>query len=62
MELRDNRVAMFVRQLPRGRHSITYRLRAEIPGSFSALPAKASGMYAPELAGNSDEMKLTVED
>jgi hypothetical protein len=62
MELRDNRVVMFVRELPRGRHSITYRLRAEIPGSFSALPAQASGMYAPELAGNSDEMKLGVVD
>ena len=62
VEYRDNRVAMFVRQLPRGRHSLTYRLRAEIPGSFSALPAQASGMYAPELAGNSDEMKLGIGD
>ena len=38
MELRDNRVSLFVRNLARGRHSVSYRMRAEIPGRFSALP------------------------
>jgi hypothetical protein len=37
-------------------------MRAEVPGKFSALPAKASGMYAPELKANSDEIKLLVTD
>jgi uncharacterized protein YfaS (alpha-2-macroglobulin family) len=37
-------------------------MRAEIPGKFSALPARASAMYAPELKGNSDEIKLRIED
>jgi uncharacterized protein YfaS (alpha-2-macroglobulin family) len=62
MELRDNRVSLFVRTLARGRHSVSYRMRAEIPGRFSALPTKASAMYAPELRGNSDELKLNIED
>ena len=62
MEFRDNRVAMFVRQLARGRHSVAYRMRAEIPGRFSALPAKAWAMYAPELKANSDETKLKISD
>ena len=62
MELRDDRVTFFVRQLARGKHSVRYRLRAEVPGKFSALPARASAMYAPELKGNSDEMKLAIED
>jgi alpha-2-macroglobulin len=62
MELRDNRVALFVRQLARGKHSVSYRMRAEIPGQFSALPTKASAMYAPELKGNSNELKLRIED
>jgi uncharacterized protein YfaS (alpha-2-macroglobulin family) len=48
--------------LARGKHSVSYRLRAEIPGKFSALPARASAMYAPELQGNSDEMKLGIVD
>lgn len=62
MELRDNRTSFFIRWLPQGRHSLSYRLRAEIPGRYSALPAKAQAMYAPELVGNSDELKLQVED
>ena len=59
---RDERVAFFVRQLMRGKHSLSYRLRAEIPGKFSALPTKASAMYAPELKANSDEMKVGIVD
>jgi hypothetical protein len=62
MELRDNRATFFVRWLARGKHSVSYRLRAEIPGQFSALPAVASAMYAPELKGNSDEQKLKISD
>ncbi len=62
VEFRDERVVFFVRALARGKHSVSYRVRAEIPGRFSALPAKASAMYAPELKANSDEMKLQIED
>jgi len=62
MELRDERVSFFVRSLARGKHSISYRMRAEIPGIFSALPTRASAMYAPELKANSDEIKLRVVD
>ena len=62
MELRDERVAFFATYLNQGEHTIRYRLRAEIPGRFSALPAVASAMYAPELKGNSDEIKLVIEE
>ncbi len=62
VEFRDERVAFFVRALARGQHSLSYRLRAEIPGKFSALPTKASAMYAPELKANSDEINLAIED
>jgi uncharacterized protein YfaS (alpha-2-macroglobulin family) len=62
MELRDERVSFFVRELARGTHSVSYRLRAEIPGKFSALPTKASAMYAPELKANSDEFKVRIAD
>jgi len=60
VEFHDDRVAFFVRQLPRGKRSVSYRLRAETPGLFSALPAKGSAMYAPELKANSDEFKVGV--
>src|SRR5947209_8325886 len=62
MELRDEKVCFFVRALARGKHSLSYRLRAEIPGKFSALPTRAEAMYAPELKGNSDEIKLIIKD
>jgi uncharacterized protein YfaS (alpha-2-macroglobulin family) len=38
VEYRDERVALFCRTVARGQHSVSYRLRAEIPGKFSALP------------------------
>jgi len=62
VEFRDERVSFFVNRLARGKHSVSYRLRAEIPGNFSALPARGYAMYAPELKGNSAEFKLRVED
>jgi hypothetical protein len=62
VEFRDEKVAFFLRQLARGKHSVSYRLRAETPGTFSALPTKAFAMYAPELKANSDEIRLIVMD
>jgi uncharacterized protein YfaS (alpha-2-macroglobulin family) len=62
MELRDDRVSLFVQRLARGKHSVSYRMRAETPGKFSALPTKAYAMYAPELKGNSAEIKVRVVD
>jgi len=62
VEFRDNRVVFFARTLARGKHSVSYRMRAEIPGKFSALPTRASAMYAPELKGNSNELKIGVRD
>jgi uncharacterized protein YfaS (alpha-2-macroglobulin family) len=62
VEFRDNRVVFFTRTLARGKHSVSYQMRAEIPGKFSALPTRAAAMYAPELKGNSDELKIGVED
>ncbi len=62
VEYRDNRVVFFARTLARGKHSVCYRMRAEVPGRFSALPTRAWAMYAPELKANSDEIKLKVKD
>jgi uncharacterized protein YfaS (alpha-2-macroglobulin family) len=62
VEFRDRKVCFFIHRLARGRHSISYRLRAELPGKYSALPARAYAMYAPELKANSDEIKLIVKE
>ncbi|MBI3411109.1 MAG: alpha-2-macroglobulin [Planctomycetes bacterium] len=62
MEMRDEKVCFFIRALPRGKSSVSYRMRAEIPGNFSAMPTRAYAMYAPELKGNSDEIRLIIHD
>ncbi len=61
MEPRDETVDFFIRALPRGTHTLRYQLRAEAPGSYKALPATAEAMYAPELRGNSEDIRLNVE-
>lgn len=60
MELRDERVVFFLRSLTRGKLKLSYRLRAEIPGAFHAMPTRGFAMYAPELKTNSDELRISV--
>jgi alpha-2-macroglobulin len=60
VEFRDDRVAFLTRGIKRGQSQVTYRLRAEIPGLYSALPAAGGAMYSPEIRTNSDEAKLRV--
>lgn len=60
MELRDDRVVFFLSELTQGTLKLSYRLRAEIPGSFSAMPTNGFAMYAPEIRTNSDELKMRI--
>ncbi len=62
MELRDDRVVFFLNELTQGKLLLSYRLRAELPGAFSAMPATGFAMYAPEIKANSDEMKLGITE
>ena len=62
MELRDEKVAIFADTIARGEHLLRYRLRAQTPGVFHALPAVVQGMYVPELRGNSAEAVIRVVD
>ena len=61
-EFRDERVAFFIENLHQGTHNLSYRVRAEIPGRFSALPTKVEAMYAPTIRGNSAEWKARIEE
>jgi uncharacterized protein YfaS (alpha-2-macroglobulin family) len=60
-ELRDRKVAMFASRLPQGVWEIRYTLRAEVPGSFHALPLMGQAMYVPEIRANSDEVRVNVK-
>jgi hypothetical protein len=61
-ELRDEAQVFFADRLPRGMWEIRSTLRAEVPGTFHALPAVASAMYVPEIQGNSDEIRVRVQE
>jgi hypothetical protein len=60
-EFRDEKVAFFIDRLPQGTHKLTYRVRAEIPGDFHALPNIGQGMYMPDVRCLSDETRMTIE-
>jgi hypothetical protein len=62
VELRDEKVAFFLDRLPQGTRVLRYRMRAEIPGRFHALPTNGYAMYAPEVRAISDEERLGVRD
>ena len=62
MELRDTKVAFFVDHLPQGTRVLRYRLRAEVPGAFHALPTNAYAMYAPDVRALSDNWHVTIAD
>jgi uncharacterized protein YfaS (alpha-2-macroglobulin family) len=62
MELRDEKVSFFVGWMPKGKHVLSYKLRAEIPGEFHALPATGYPMYVPRVKGTADEMRMKIKD
>jgi hypothetical protein len=62
LELRDEKVGFFIGLLEQGQHVLRYKLRAETPGHFHALPAKGFAMYAPEVKAISDEMRLRIKE
>ena len=62
LELRDEKVVFFIGWLPKGSHIVTYELRAEIPGTFHALPTNGYAMYAPDVRAISDEFVMKIKD
>lgn len=61
-ELRDEKVAFFASYLNQGKHTITYQLRAEIPGEFHALPAHGECMYTPFVQANGESWVFRIAD
>lgn len=59
-EVRDEKIVYFSTFLCKGKHTLTYQIRAEIPGVFGVLPTQVNCMYLPQIGGNSDENKIVV--
>ncbi|MFO0943025.1 MAG: MG2 domain-containing protein [Pirellulales bacterium] len=60
IELRDQKTIFYASWLSPGEHVLKYKLRAETPGTFRALPALGFAMYAPEIFGSTTEKSITV--
>ena len=59
--LRDNRAEVFKALLYEGVWNYSFVVRATTPGNFTASPAKAEEMYAPETFGRSKTDFVKVE-
>ncbi|MFC1855998.1 alpha-2-macroglobulin family protein, partial [Thermodesulfobacteriota bacterium] len=63
IEHRDEKLALFVTKMTAGKkYKYEYELTAITPGEFHAMPAKAYMMYRDEIAGNSDELMIQIND
>jgi hypothetical protein len=60
MDIRDEKVAVFARTLPRGSSTIEYHLRPQIPGDYHVMPTQVYSMYNPELRGSGAEARVTL--
>ncbi|MBI4499275.1 MAG: alpha-2-macroglobulin, partial [Chloroflexi bacterium] len=61
-ELRDDRLALMARFLPKGVHEYTYFLQVTRPGEYRVLPIRAYEQYFPEVWGRSDGSTFTVQE
>lgn len=59
-ETRDSGTNFFFDWLPAGEHTLKYRVRANMAGTFRTGPATLQSMYAPEFAAYSAGDVLTV--
>ncbi len=59
-EFRDDRTVFFLSDFSAGRYEFTYLLKVTTPGTFSAMPARISPMYVPDVSASSDIATLAV--
>ena len=59
-EYYDDRVNVFADRLPAGLHRYSYLVRSTTVGTFVVPPARAEGMYEPEVFGQTATARITV--
>ncbi|MBA4251947.1 MAG: hypothetical protein C0442_09540 [Chlorobiaceae bacterium] len=60
-EIRDEKITFFVTN-GNNEMEFTYILKAQIPGSFTAMPTEAYLMYYPEVYGNNEMIDIKILD
>lgn len=61
-ELRDQKTMFYIENIGQGEHLLRYRVRAEVPGVFHALPARIFAMYVPRLDAGSGEQVIRITE
>ncbi len=61
-EPKDDRMVFFIDRMSNEERTFNYLLRAETPGNFVGLPARAELMYSPDINGNSEETTFQISD
>ena len=51
-----------LRQIDAGENVFEYTLRAELPGDYHVLPARAGCAYIPEIWGSSAERRVRIRE
>ena len=59
-QVRERATELFIHHLPQGTNTLRYRLRAEAPGRYHALPAQVHATLLPSIAAVSDEALFVV--
>lgn len=62
LDVRDDRIALFVRRLKPGKHVFTYHLRAQTPGRYGVLPATLAPMYVEDFVAASRGATVEVRE
>jgi len=62
VELWNKQRVLFFERLPRGETVVKYRLRAEVPGTYTALPARVYGMYSPDIGSTTASAVIEVAE
>lgn len=60
LDIRDDRIVFFMRNLKKGESVLEYTLRAESPGKVTALPGVLSNMYDPDDQASTPAATLEV--
>ncbi|MFK7802516.1 MAG: Ig-like domain-containing protein [Anaerolineae bacterium] len=59
-QLRDEKVELSARYLPKGTYEYVYLARAATPGTFNVIPPQAEQFYHPEVSGRGAGMQFVV--
>lgn len=59
-DIRDEKISFYLDSLSPGKHVVTYRMRASIPGDYRAMPAQVFAMYDPRVRATTAESEFGV--